>query len=149
MPVREYLLLEDDDGVLLLEDGDILQIGEDLNMNRTQAILLERGTVVRRRALNSPLKQGSAETVRYVVDFTPWGASDSYPVSTPVVTVLDQDDASATSTVFSADDATVISNVEGEFTLSAVTAGDRYRVFVKGTIDGLIGQCWVYVDGEL
>ena len=117
-------------------------------MNRVEIKLLERGVRTRRRALNSPLKQGQSETVSYFVDFTPWGASQSLPVSTPVVLVLDQDLTDVTATVFSADDAAIIDNVEVQFTLSAFTIGDKYRVFIKGTIDSLIGECWTYIDGE-
>jgi hypothetical protein len=118
-------------------------------MNRVEIVLLERGERTRRRALNSPLKQGSAETVKYFVDFTPWGASESFPVSSPVITVLDQDGENVTSTIYSAADAAVIASVEIEFTLSAMTAGDKYRVFIRGTINSLVGECWTFIDGEL
>ena len=117
-------------------------------MNRVEIVLLERGERTRRRALNSPLGQGSAETVKYFVDFQPWGASDSLPVSSPVVTILDQDNVDVTGTLCSGGGA-VVSDYEIEFTVTAVSTGDRYRVFVKGTIDSLIGECWTFLDGEL
>ena len=117
-------------------------------MNRVEIKLLERGERVRRRALNSPLAQGSAETVKYFVDFQPWGASDSLPVSSPAVKILDQDDGDVTATLCSAGGA-VVSDYEVEFTITAVTAGDKYRVFVKGTVDSLIEECWTFVEGEL
>ena len=198
-------------------------------MNRVEIKLLERGAMSRRRALNSPLKQGEAETVMYFADFTPWGASSSYPVGTPVITVLDQDDEDVThgnqvATAVIADggtsyevgdiltitdpassgdatvkvltvnagviltielvdvgydysagtrdttghtaDATVlitvtptkmvvklstavVSDVEIQFTLTNFVVGDRFRVFVKGTINSLVGECWTFIDGEL
>lgn len=118
-------------------------------MNRVEITILTRGKQSRRRGLNSPLKQGVSETVQYFVDFTNWGASSALPVSTPVVTVLDQDDTDVTATIFSADDATVVTSVEVEFTLSALVVNNRYRVFIKGTIDSLVGECWTYLDGEL
>jgi hypothetical protein len=199
-------------------------------MNRVEIKLLERGDFSRRRALNSPLKQGASETVQYYVDFTPWGASDTYPVSLPVLKVLNQDnsdvthdglvltavvadggtnyevgdiltitdtgssgdatltvltvdsgviltaaittagfdytagvkattghteDATFTITVSSSDQLvdrnsiSVVGDVEVQFTLSNFVAGDRYRVFIKGTINSLVGECWSYIDGEL
>lgn len=118
-------------------------------MNRVEIKLEERGEYTRRRALNSPLKQGSSETVKYFANFDVWGASESLPVSTPVITVLDQDNQDVTTTIFSADDATVVSSTEVEFTLSSMTAGDRYRVFIKGTINSLVGEAWTFIDGEL
>ena len=117
-------------------------------MNRVEIRLLTRGERVRRRALNSPLAQGSVETVKYFVDFQPWGASDSLPASSPVVLILDEDDTDVTSTLCSGGGA-VVSDYDVEFTVTAVGAGKRYRVFVKATINTLIGQCWTFLDGEL
>jgi hypothetical protein len=117
-------------------------------MNRVEILLLERGERVRRRALNSPLSQGKNETVKYFVNFDVWGATAALPVSSPVVTVLDQDNSDVTATIFSADDATVVDDTEVEFTLSAITTGDKYRVFIKGTINSLIGEAWTYIHGE-
>ena len=201
-------------------------------MNRVEIILLERETVSRRRALNSPLYQGSSELVQYFADFTPWGASVSYPVSSPVLKVLDQDgndvtygghvtavavnaggtgyavddvlaltesgssgDATVTVLTVNAgvvltvaltdpgynyttgskavtggtgnDDCTItvstvsdaelvvkaspaiVNSVQIEFVLTNVIAGDRFRVFIKGTVNSLIEEAWVYIDGEL
>jgi hypothetical protein len=115
-------------------------------MNRVEIQLLERGERTRRRALNSPLEQGSGETVKYFVDFAPWGAGATYPVSSGTVTILDQDNTDVTATL-SAGGASEVGDTEVEFTITAVTAGDRYRVFVKGTINSLIGECWTYLDG--
>ena len=117
-------------------------------MNRVEIKLLTRGERVRRRALNSPLAQGSVETVKYFVDLQPWGASESLPASSPVVLILDNNDVDVTATLCSGGGA-VVSDYEVEFTVTAVTAGDRYRVFVKATINSLIGQCWTFLDGEL
>ena len=117
-------------------------------MNRVEIRLLERGERTRRRALNSPLGHGSSETVKYFVDFQPWGASDSLPVSSPVIKILDQDDEDVTSTLC-VGGGTVVSDYEVEFTITSISAGDRYRVFVKGTIDSLVGECWTFLDGEL
>lgn len=117
-------------------------------MNRVQIKLLERGERTRRRALNSPLKQGSGETVKYYVDFQPWGASESLPCSSPVVTILDEDDTDVTSTLC-AGGGSVVSNYEVEFTVTSVSAQKRYRCFVKCTINSLIGECWTFIDGEL
>ena len=118
-------------------------------MNRVKIDLMERGTRTRRLAVNSPLKQGVSETVKYYVDFTLWGASSSLPVSSPVIKILDQDDVDKTSVIYSAADVAVVSSVEVEFTLSAMVLKNRYRVFVKGTINSLIGECWCTIDGEL
>lgn len=117
-------------------------------MNRVEIVLLPRGTRTRRRALNSPLKHGSSETVKYFVDFSPWGASDSLPCSTPVIKILDEDDTVVTSTLC-AGGGTVVDNYEVEMTVTSVAAQKRYRLFVKSTINSLIGECWTYVDGEL
>lgn len=117
-------------------------------MNRVEIKLLERGERTRRRALNSPLRQGSSETVKYFVDFRPWGASDSLPCSSPGITILDEDDTDVTSTLCAAGGA-VVSNYEVEFTITAVSAQKRYRCFVKATINSLIGECWTFIDGEL
>lgn len=117
-------------------------------MNRVEIKLLTRGERVRRRALNSPLGQGSVETIKYFVDFQPWGASDSLPASSPVVLILDNNDVDVTATLCSGG-GTVVSNYEVEFTCTGLTAGDRYRVFVKATVNSLIGQCWTFLDGEL
>jgi hypothetical protein len=117
-------------------------------MNRVEIILLERGERTRRRALNSPLKQGSSETVKYFVNFEPWGASDSLPCSSPVITVLDEDDTDVTATLCSGG-GSVVDNYEVEFTVTSVAAQKKYRVFVKATINSLIGECWTYLDGEL
>ena len=117
-------------------------------MNRVEILLLTRGERVRRRALNSPLSQGSVETIKYFVDFQPWGASESLPASSPVVLILDEDDVDITATLCSGGGA-VVSDYEVEFTITSVGAGKRYRVFVKATVDSLIGQCWTFLDGEL
>ena len=117
-------------------------------MNRVEIRLLTRGERVRRRALNSPLTQGSVETIKFFVDFQPWGASDSLPASSPVVLILDEDDTDVTSTLCSGGGA-VVSDYEVEFTVTAVSAGKRYRVFVKATVDSLVGQCWTFLDGEV
>ena len=198
-------------------------------MNRVEIKLLERGVRSRRRALNSPLRQGVDELVQYFVDFTPWGASVSLPVSVPVVTVLNQDDEDVThggqvatiavtdggtayevndiltitdsgssgdatikvltinggiiltaelvdvgydytagvkATTGHTTDATftitvaatklvvratveVVSSVEIQFNLTNFELKNRYRVYIKGTINSLVGECWTYIDGEL
>ena len=117
-------------------------------MNRVEIKLLTRGERTRRRALNSPLGQGSRETQKYFVDLQPWGASDSEVITSPVILILDQDDNDVTATLCSGGGA-VVSDYEIEFTITAVTAGDRYRVFIKGTVDSLIGECWTFLDGEV
>ena len=69
-------------------------------MNRVQLKLLDRGTdgEVKREALNSPIQQGTGETIKYYVDFSGWGASSSVPIepTTPapdVTVLLDKDDS--------------------------------------------------------
>ena len=116
-------------------------------MNRIEIRLLSRGQRVRRRALNSPLRQGSAETLTYYVDFRPWGATEALPASTPVITILDEDDNDVTSTL-NAGGGSIISNYEVQFDLTAVSAGKRYRVFVKATVDSDIAEAWTFLDGE-
>ena len=204
-------------------------------MNRVEIVLLTRETVSRRRALNSPLRQGSAELVQYFADFTPWGATSSLPVTSPVLKVLDQDgvdvtygghvtqvSVNAAGSGYSVDDvltlvesgssgdctakvltvggsgevetfysstpttpgynytvgskettggggsgctilistvtdaelvvkasAVVANDTQIQFNLTNVVAGDRYRVFIKGTVNSLIEECWLYLDGEL
>ena len=87
--------------------------------------------------------------MKYYVDFSGWGASSTYPVSTPVVIVLlNKDGSDVTATIFSADDAGVASNVEVEFTLSAFANYKSYRIFVKGTINSLIGEMYCDIQGE-
>ena len=117
-------------------------------MNRVEIKLLERGERTRRLAMNSPLKQGSSETAKYFVDFQPWGATVSLPCSSPVITILDEDDTDVTSTLCSGGGA-VVSDYEVEFTITAITAQKAYRVFVKSTINSLIGECWTKLIGEL
>jgi hypothetical protein len=117
-------------------------------MNRVQIKLRERIEQSARRATNSPLKQGSSETVTYYVDFSEWGASATYAVTSPVVTILDSNDDDVTSTL-SAGGGSVVSDVEVQFDITSVTAGERYRVFVKGTSNSRIQECWCYIDGEL
>lgn len=117
-------------------------------MNRVLIKLLERDERVRRRALNSPLSQGSGETIKYYVDFQPWGASNSLPCTTPVVKILDEDDVDVTSTLCASGGA-VVNDYEVEFTVTAVSAQKRYRCFVKTTINSLVGECWTFIDGEL
>ena len=199
-------------------------------MNRVEIVLAERGDSSRREALNSPLKQGAEELIQYFADFTPWGPSISYPVSSPVIKILDQDDIDVThgnkvaTAVFDAggtgysvndvltlteagssgdatvtvtaetagvidsvtltdlgydytagskattgagnDDATVtitvtdaqiqvkgsvtvVSSIEIQFNLTNFIVGDRYRVYIIGTINSLIGEAWTKIDGEL
>ena len=201
-------------------------------MNRIEIQLLSRGVVSRRRALNSPLRQGSAELVQYYADFTPWGASTSYPMTAPVLKVLDQDGTDVTygghvsvvtaapvdgGTGYSVDDiltlteagssgdatvtvltvsagviltveltdvgynyttgtkattggnndatiaittvtdaelvvkasVSVVNSIELQFNLTNVVAGDRFRVFMKGTVNSLVEEAWIYIDGEL
>ena len=43
----------------------------------------------------------------------------------------------------------VVSSVEVEFSLTNFVLKNRYRVFVKGTINSLVGECWTLIDGEL
>ena len=117
-------------------------------MNRIEIVILTRGDRVRRRALNSPLRQGAAETLKYFVDFQPWGASDSNVASTPVIVILDEDDTVVTSTLCSGGGA-IVSDYEVEFTITAVSPDKRYRVYIKATVDSLVGECWTYLDGEL
>ena len=116
-------------------------------MNRIEIRILTRGQRVRRRALNSPLRQGTAETLDYYVDFQPWGASDALPASVPIVLILDEDDNDVTSTLCS--NAAIVSNYEVQFQLTSVGAGRRYRVFIKATVDSLVGECWTFLDGEI
>ena len=123
-------------------------------MNRVQLKLLDRGTdgEVKREALNSPLQQGVNETIKYYVDFSGWGASSDVAIEpttpAPVVTVLlDKDDSDVTSTIFVADDAAVVSDVELEFTLSAFSRYKTYRVYVKVTIGSEIGEMFAYIRG--
>lgn len=120
-------------------------------MNRVEIKLLERTKVSRRRALNSPLKQGTEETVQYFADFAPWGANVSFAVISPVVTVLNQDDIDVTEGAYDVWQAasTSVVNTEIQFTLENFIAGDRYRVFIKCTIRGHVQECWTYIDGEL
>jgi hypothetical protein len=118
-------------------------------MNRVKLILEPRGEdgQVRREALNSPIQQGTQETIKYYFDFSGWGASSSNPCTTPVVTVLGRYDSDDTATIFSADDATVVSNVEVEFTLSAFSRYKWYRVYVKTTIGSEIGEAFCQMEG--
>ena len=117
-------------------------------MNRVEIKLLVRGERTRRLAMNSPLKQGASETVKYFVDFQPWGASVSLPCSSPVVKILDEDDLDVTATLCSGGGA-VVSDYEIEFTITAIAAQKAYRVYVKSTINSLIGECWTKLVGEL
>lgn len=117
-------------------------------MNRIEIRILTRGARVRRRALNSPLRQGSAETLDYFVDFRPWGASIALPASTPVIKITDEDDVDVTATLCSGGGA-IVSSYEVQFAITAVGASKRYRIFVKATVDSLIGECWTFLDGEL
>ncbi len=229
--ITEHLhLLSEDGGDLLLEDGDTILIEED-TVNRVQIQLLEKGQVTRREALNSPLKQGASELTRYFADFDVWGASASFPVSAPVLKVLNQDDEDvtygghvvlvvvndggtgyeeddvltlteagssgdatvtvvaapggvillvslttvgynyttgskdttgegnndATITIATVTDAelivkasvTVVGDTQIQFDATNFVTGDRYRFYIKGTVDSLIGEAWIYVDGEL
>jgi hypothetical protein len=119
-------------------------------MNRVKLLLTPRGEdgISRREATNSPLAQGTAETIKYYVDFTDWGASSSAPCTTPVVTVLlSKDDTDKTSTIHSADDATVVSDVEVEFTLSAFGRYQAYMVYVKTTIGSEIVEAFCQMEG--
>jgi hypothetical protein len=198
-------------------------------MNRVEILLLERGERSRRLALNSPLRQGSGELVKYFVDFTPWGATAALPVSTPVVKVLDKDgtdvtygghvataviadggtlyevgdiltitesgssgdatvtvaavdagvitsvtltdvgynytagtkattghtaDATVTITVTAAElivkaSAVVVDSTEIEFVMTNVAQYGRYVVFIKGTINSLVGEAMCVIYGEL
>ncbi len=45
--------------------------------------------------------------------------------------------------------ATVANDTQIQFNLTNVIAGDRFRVFIKGTVNSLIEEAWVYIDGEL
>lgn len=120
-------------------------------MNRVQLKLLDRGSdgEVQREATNSPLSQGTAETIKYYVDFTGWGASSDNNPGTLVVTVLlDKDDSDVTSTIFAADDAAVVSDVEVEFTLTAFSRYKTYRVYVKATIGSEIGEMFCVIRGK-
>lgn len=116
-------------------------------MNRTEIQLLDRGGQVRRQAINSPLKQGTNEDLLHFVDLEPWGASDSLVPSVPVILVLDQDDVDVTATV-APDAATIVNDTEVQWRVKSTVVGDRYRVYVKATIDTRIGECWYYLDGE-
>jgi hypothetical protein len=202
-------------------------------MNRVEILLLERGERSRRLALNSPLSQGTGETVKYFANFDVWGASDSYPISSPVIKVLDEknedvtygnhvatavvnaggagyavDDVLTITDAGSSGDATVtvtevnagavvtvsittagynytagtkatvkvagggddnctlditvtdaelvvkasptvVNSTEIEFILSNVLQYRRYTVYIKGTINSLIGEAMVVIFGEL
>lgn len=116
-------------------------------MDRVQIKLRSRADQSVRQATNSPLKQGSSETVTYYVDFASWGASATYPVTSPVVTILDQDSTDVTSTLCSGG-GSVVDDTEVQFDVTSVTAGDRYRMFVKGTSNSRTQECWCYLQGE-
>lgn len=119
-------------------------------MNRVKLILEPRGEdgVVKREVLNSPLEQGTGETVKYYVDFADWGASESNPCTSPTVTVLlNRDESDVTTTIHAADDATVVSNTEVEFTLAAFSRYKTYTVYVKATSNSLIEECYVQIRG--
>lgn len=116
--------------------------------NRVELKLATRSTGVRREATNSPLSIGSNETVTFFVDFTNWGASASLPVSSPVITILDKYDTDVTSTLCSGG-GSVVSSIEVQFVITAAVRYQRYRVFVKGTIDSDVQECWAYLDCRL
>jgi hypothetical protein len=117
-------------------------------MDRVKVKLRSRQEQTIRKAANSPLKQGSNETVTYYVDFAEWGASVDNIVSSPVVTILDDDDTDVTSTLCAAG-GSVVASVEVEFTITEVVVGAYYRVFVRGTSNSRIEECWFHLQGEL
>lgn len=116
-------------------------------MDRVEVKLVPRAKRTSRQATNSPLKQGSSETVTYYVDLATWGASAAEAVTSPVITILDQDDGDVTATLCAGGGA-VVGDTEIQFDLTAVSAGDRYRVYIKGTSNSRIMECWTWVDGE-
>ena len=124
-------------------------------MNRVQLKLEPRGTggVVKREALNSPLQQGTGETVKYYMDFSGWGASSDTAICAsdpaPDVTVLlAKDDTDLTSTIHTADDATVVSSVELEFTLTAMVRHKSYIVYVKIGIGDEVAEAFAVIRSQ-
>jgi hypothetical protein len=99
--------------------------------------LRSRGNYVRREATNT-----------FFVDFTLWGASSAAAITSPTVTILDQDDNDVSATL-NAGGASVVDSVQAQFDITSVTQYDRYRVFVKVTIDSDVVECWCYLDGDL
>lgn len=116
-------------------------------MDRVQVKLRSRAEQSARQATNSPLKQGSSETVTYYADFAEWGATTGNPVTSPVITILDNEDTDVTSTLC-AGGGSVVASTEVQFDITSVTAGDRYRVFIKGTSNSRVQEAWFYLDGE-
>lgn len=117
--------------------------------NRLEIKLRPRGDFTRREATNSPLKLGTGETVTAFVDFTDWGASASSPISSPVLTILDQDDNDVSATVSTGiGGAQIVNSVQYEFPLGNGTQYDRYRVFIQVALGGNTVEPWCYVDVE-
>lgn len=114
---------------------------------RVELILRNRDVASGREVANSPQTQGINETVVFFADFSTWGATDSSPCTSPVITCLDEDDTDVTSTLCTGG-GTVVANVQVQFTITGVTAGKHYRIFVKATIDSSIFETMLRLDGE-
>jgi len=102
---------------------------------------------LRRQSLDSPITQGIEETKAYYVDFEIWGASDSLPVTTPTIVVLNADDTDVTATHCSGG-GSVTNSTQVYFTLTAFAAKQKYTVKVKGTWGGSTMATFVKVTGE-
>ena len=102
---------------------------------------------LQREILESPIVQGANETKQYYIDFVTWGASDAAPVTTPDVTVYDQDDVDVTTTVCSAG-GSVVSDTLVYFILTALVAGNEYKVLVEGVYSSQTYETYFTVEGE-
>lgn len=149
LPVIKIL---DQDGADVTHDGAVLT-----------AVVADGGTLYEVGDVLTVTDSGSSGTATLTVLTVDTGVILTAAVTTAgfdytagvKATTGHTEDATFTITVSSSaqlvvrDTIAVVSSVEVEFSLANFVLSNRYRVFVQGTIDSLIGECWVAIDGEL
>jgi hypothetical protein len=101
-----------------------------------------------REVAEGVMPQGADETVTYTITTTNWGSS---PTSPSMVVKRDSDGTVVTSTIAPTGSISTSGDVLTLIPLTAMTAGERYRIEVKFTITGAGApfECFFYVDCEV
>jgi hypothetical protein len=98
-----------------------------------------------RQTIERNLVQGADEQIIWSLTTTPWGSS---PTSVTVVAKDIDDDYNPVSDTVLSGSASVSGDVITLPTLKSLTAGKRYRIEVKFTVDGQILEAWFLITGQ-
>jgi hypothetical protein len=99
----------------------------------------------KREILESPLEQGTDESIIYSLTTTPWGSTPS-DVAVKVFSLSGNVKTDVTTTVMPTNTPTVLGDVISLSPLKLLTAGIVYRVEIKFTCSSNIFETYAYIN---